>query len=352
VRVCDEGKSLSGVFRTIGRWVGRVTGRTLPRQPDPRVERQPSPNLARRNQDIISRYLDRISTEGRRYHVDNTVRDCIGEIAAREGKKGLVPKYGEWLSQWRTRADIPGDFRDLEQQVSQAFQARLTWLADEKAKRAHQETEAAGQRLMQRNLDLIEKFVEITERKVSILDDYGDENLKALPEEITICIHKIAEREGQRVSDNPRRKSDLSWRWRLPREYQWLEQQLQREFMAFHEALRSTLPDEAEVRHLSGEEFEAYIAKLLRSQGYEVVGTPRTGDQGADLIAKKDGRKIVIQAKRYQGVVGNRAVQEVIAAVQFYGGTEGWVVTNSTFTASAKALAQKSNIKLIRSADI
>jgi len=35
--------------------------------------------------------------------------------------------------------------------------------------------------------------------------------------------------------------------------------------------------------------------------------------------------------------------------VHFYGGDEGWVVTNSTFTPSAKALAQKSNIRLIDS---
>jgi len=59
-----------------------------------------------------------------------------------------------------------------------------------------------------------------------------------------------------------------------------------------------------------------------------------------DLIAKKNGRTYIIQAKRYQGTVGNKAVQEVIAAVSYYNGDEGWVVTNSTFTPSAVALAQ------------
>jgi HJR/Mrr/RecB family endonuclease len=33
--------------------------------------------------------------------------------------------------------------------------------------------------------------------------------------------------------------------------------------------------------------------------------------------------------------------------VSLYGGTEGCVVTNSTFTPSARALAQKNNIRLI-----
>jgi Restriction endonuclease len=69
---------------------------------------------------------------------------------------------------------------------------------------------------------------------------------------------------------------------------------------------------------------------------------PATGDQGADLIAKKNGRTIIIQAKCYQGTVGNKAVQEVISALAYYGGDEGWVVTNSFFTPSAKALAHPS----------
>jgi len=71
-----------------------------------------------------------------------------------------------------------------------------------------------------------------------------------------------------------------------------------------------------------------------------------------DLIAKKDGKKVVVQAKRYQGPVGNKAVQETIAAVQYYRADEGWVMTNSTFTPSAKALAQKSNMRLIDSAEL
>jgi restriction system protein len=64
------------------------------------------------------------------------------------------------------------------------------------------------------------------------------------------------------------------------------------------------------------------------------------------LIVKKDGRVIVVQAKRHQKPVGNKAVQEVLGAVGFYSADEGWVVTSSSFTPSAKALAQKSGIKL------
>ena len=47
-----------------------------------------------------------------------------------------------------------------------------------------------------------------------------------------------------------------------------------------------------------------------------------------------------VERKRDRGMVGNKAVQEVISAVSFYGGDEGWVITNSSFTPSAIALAQ------------
>ena len=81
--------------------------------------------------------------------------------------------------------------------------------------------------------------------------------------------------------------------------------------------------------------------------GWHVTATAATGDQGADIIASKAERRVIIQAKRYRGAVGNKAVQEVVRAILFYGGTEGCVVTNSTFTPAARALAQINNIRLI-----
>jgi len=108
-----------------------------------------------------------------------------------------------------------------------------------------------------------------------------------------------------------------------------------------------------DIKGLSGVEFETFVSNVLKRDGYsDVSGTQATGDQGADILAKKDGKTIVIQAKRWEGAVGNKAVQEVIGALKFYGGDEGWVVTNSVFTSSAKALAQKANIRLVDGNDL
>jgi HJR/Mrr/RecB family endonuclease len=45
-------------------------------------------------------------------------------------------------------------------------------------------------------------------------------------------------------------------------------------------------------------------------------------------------------------------VQEIVGAIKFYNSDEGWVITSSSFTASARSLAQANNIKLIDGHDL
>jgi len=220
------------------------------------------------------------------------------------------------------------------------------------------------------NAPLVEKFLEIAERKVSLLDDYGDENWDALTKEIEVILSKVAQSQNDNIATIKGllfkdqltkafardrtghlsrsglaifRKSQSP----LFRKYLLLKHHLEVEFRQYHED-RSGQPSEKRFGEFSGTEFETYLARALKANGFaEVCGTPASGDQGADLIAKRNGRTIVVQAKRYQGSVGNRAVQEVVGAVNFYGADEAWVVTSGTFTSSAKALAQKNSVKLI-----
>lgn len=98
---------------------------------------------------------------------------------------------------------------------------------------------------------------------------------------------------------------------------------------------------------MDGIQFEYYLKELFKSQGYQVEVTKASGDYGADLILKKDGKKVVVQAKRYSKNVGIKAVQEVIAAKNYYNATDAWVVSNSDFTKASIELASKSNVLLI-----
>lgn len=103
-----------------------------------------------------------------------------------------------------------------------------------------------------------------------------------------------------------------------------------------------------QIDKMEGFEFERYLKTLLSGLGNKKVKvTQETGDYGADLIMNRDGKKIVIQAKRYNNKVGISAIQEISAAVAYYNADEAWVITNSYFTQPAKNLAEKNNVMLI-----
>ncbi|KJD43020.1 restriction endonuclease [Paenibacillus terrae] len=98
---------------------------------------------------------------------------------------------------------------------------------------------------------------------------------------------------------------------------------------------------------LDGKEFEMFLRLLFEKHGYRSFVTKASGDFGADLVLEKGESRIIVQAKRYQGKVGLKAVQEVVAAVNHYKGSEGWVVTNSSFTEQTYTLAKSNNVRLI-----
>lgn len=102
----------------------------------------------------------------------------------------------------------------------------------------------------------------------------------------------------------------------------------------------------------TGEDYEVYISNLLKQSGFKVKHTPKTGDQGVDLIAIKNDTTIAIQCKFYSKPVGNKAVQEVIAGRGYYMCDYGCVVTNNTYTDSARKLASNQGILLLNEVNI
>ena len=98
----------------------------------------------------------------------------------------------------------------------------------------------------------------------------------------------------------------------------------------------------------NGYDFEAFVANVYKMLGYNVEGvTSKSGDQGADVIIEKDNIKYAIQVKYYNNPVGNKAVQEIVAAKSFYKTDKAMVVTNSTFTPQAITLANANDVLLV-----
>jgi hypothetical protein len=252
-------------------------------------------------------------------------------------------------------------------------------------------------RIVSQYQNYIGKFCEIAEREVSIKDEWGDENWDILPELKKQCVVRIALPEMQnRFPDKEKKKlleiinswfiekdvyenkkgelymKDLATEQSIEQtvrnygkyitEYideikqgfvpYWakhlFEEHLPNIFDAYHKQKKQTKQyKNQDINKMSGIEFENYVSKLLTESGYNVSGTPPTGDQGADLIASKNGNAFVIQIKRHSKPIGNKAVQEVVAAKSYYQGDKASVVTNSTFTNAAKNLAKRNDVILI-----
>lgn len=101
-----------------------------------------------------------------------------------------------------------------------------------------------------------------------------------------------------------------------------------------------------------GHAFEKWVAEALETFGWEASVTSGSGDQGIDVIAMLDGKKVGIQCKLYSSSVGNKAVQEAHAGKAYYDADVVAVVTNADFTASARDLAQVTGVKLLSHHDL
>jgi restriction system protein len=99
-------------------------------------------------------------------------------------------------------------------------------------------------------------------------------------------------------------------------------------------------------------QFEHYCAEILRNVGWEVRVTKASGDQGVDIIAMRNGLKAVFQCKKYSRPIGNDAVQQVIAGQKFEDAHFAAVVTNNTYTPSARQLASIANVALLHYTDL
>ncbi len=105
------------------------------------------------------------------------------------------------------------------------------------------------------------------------------------------------------------------------------------------------------VLNLSPYEYEEYIAEELRREGYtEVNTTPKSGDFGADILARDGDRTVCVQCKRYAPghPVGVKAVQEIYSAKDYYGCNDAYLYTTSDFTTAAMEMANELGVLLVR----
>lgn len=107
-----------------------------------------------------------------------------------------------------------------------------------------------------------------------------------------------------------------------------------------------------EQNHATWDEFEDTCYDIAFRAGFVVEKVAGSGDFGADVIAEYLGYKVAIQCKYYSQPVGNKAVQEVFSAKDYYDCFYAIVVSNNEFTHQATVTAEKHGVLLTHVDDL
>lgn len=99
-------------------------------------------------------------------------------------------------------------------------------------------------------------------------------------------------------------------------------------------------------------DYERFCAARLEAVGWTCELTKGSGDQGADVVARKNGTVLVVQCKKYGSPVGNGAVQEAVAAKGHLKAHFAAVVSNTSFTRSAVELASSTRTLLLNHSEL
>ncbi|WP_229074287.1 restriction endonuclease [Actinoplanes sp. DH11] len=101
---------------------------------------------------------------------------------------------------------------------------------------------------------------------------------------------------------------------------------------------------------MSGSEFEHWVARLMRASGCRRVRVSGgAGDMGADVTGyAPDGRRLVVQCKRYSAKVGSPEVQRFAGTARhIHDADVALLVTNNYLTVQAAAVARRCHISVV-----
>ncbi|HEV7566480.1 MAG TPA: restriction endonuclease [Microbacteriaceae bacterium] len=97
---------------------------------------------------------------------------------------------------------------------------------------------------------------------------------------------------------------------------------------------------------LEGASFELALVELFELLGFDEVTHIGGYDKGADIVVRREGERLAVQAKRQASPVAIGAVRQLIDGIRRYECDKGLLVTNSYFTPPAIECAEEWGIEL------
>ena len=95
---------------------------------------------------------------------------------------------------------------------------------------------------------------------------------------------------------------------------------------------------------LGGIEFEQEMGKLFMARGYHMQSTPRTGDEGVDLVVTKNGKTTVVQCKAQ---AGQPVVRDLYGSMSHFRADRAILACTGGFTKGFTSLCGASRSRLL-----
>jgi restriction system protein len=107
------------------------------------------------------------------------------------------------------------------------------------------------------------------------------------------------------------------------------------------------------VEDLNWHEFERLVGAWFEQRGFRVSETASGADGGVDLVATRDGERVLVQCKHWRARrVGVEPVRELYGVLAASRGAGGYVVTSGEFTKAARDFAKGREIELIDGSEL
>lgn len=99
---------------------------------------------------------------------------------------------------------------------------------------------------------------------------------------------------------------------------------------------------------MTSKQYENLVAKVFQRQGYTTQIPSRKFDFGVNIIAKKEGKTVGIQVRKYNGIeqVNYRDILYLFAGARYLDCSSAVLVTDGTVMPQASEVARKLNIKI------
>ncbi len=103
---------------------------------------------------------------------------------------------------------------------------------------------------------------------------------------------------------------------------------------------------------MDGVEFERELGGLFQVMGYGVEMTPRSGDQGVDLVLRKDRVTTVVQCKAQKARASSPIARELLGSMVAFGAQKAILACTGGFTRGVREFVEEKPISLLDSSDI